>query len=53
MDVVHYHNMERNLRLILKQSDIFVLLFLDDGATISRTPLLNIFVSGEISQYMH
>ena len=30
-----------------KKSDIFGLLFLGDGATISRVPLLNILVSGK------
>ena len=38
--------MERNLSLIEKESEIFGLLFLGDGATISRVPLLNILVSG-------
>ena len=38
--------MERNLSLIEKESDIFGLLFIGDGATISRVPLLNILVSG-------
>ena len=45
--VVHDHNMERNLSLIEKEFDIFGLLFLGDGATISRIPLLNILVSGK------
>ena len=44
--VFHDENMERNLSLILKESNIFGLLFLGDGATISRIPLLNILVSG-------
>ena len=39
-------NMERNFSLIKKESDIFELLFLGDGAIISRIPLLNILVSG-------
>ena len=39
--------MERNLSLIEKESDIFGLLFLGDGATIYRIPLLNILVSGK------
>ena len=46
-DVIHDHNMERNLSLIEKESDIFGLLFLGDGAPISRFPLLNILVSGK------
>ena len=44
--VIHDHNMERNMSLIKKESDIFGLLFLGDGATISRIPLLKILVSG-------
>ena len=47
LDVIHDQNMERNLSLIEKESEIFGLLFLGDGATISRVPLLNIFVSGK------
>ena len=45
LHVIHDQNMERNLRLI--NSVIFGLLFLGDGATISRVPLLNILVSGK------
>ena len=51
LDVIHDHNMERNLSLIEKESDIFGLLFLGDGATVSRIPLLKILVSGKIFQY--
>ena len=47
IDVIHDQNMERNLSLIEKESEIFGLLFLGDGATISRVPLLNILVSGK------
>ena len=47
-DVICDLNMERNLSLILKESDIFGLLFLGDGATIFRIPLLNTLVSGKI-----
>ena len=46
LDVIHYQNMERNLSLIEKESDIFGLLFLGEGTAISRIPLLNILVSG-------
>ena len=46
LDVIHDHNMERNLSLIKKEYDIFGLVFLGDSATISRIPLLNILVSG-------
>ena len=49
MDIIHDHNMEKNLILIKKEPDIFGLLFLGDGATISRIPLLNILVSGKTS----
>ena len=48
LDVIHDQNMERNLSLIEKESDISGLLFIGDGATISRVPLLNILVSGKI-----
>ena len=47
LDVSHDQNMESNLILITKESDIFGLLLLGDGATIYRTPLLNILVSGK------
>ena len=47
LDVIHNQNMERNLSLVEKESEIFGLLFLGDGATISRVPLLNILVSGK------
>ena len=47
LDVINFQNMERNLSLIEKESDIFGLLFLGDGATISRMTLLNILVSGK------
>ena len=46
LDVIHGQKMERKLILIKKESDIFGLFFLVDGATISRIPLLNILVSG-------
>ena len=42
--VIHDQNMERNLSLIEKNSEIFGLSFLGDDATISRVPLLNILV---------
>ena len=32
LDIIHYQNMERNLILIKKESDISGLLFLGDGA---------------------
>ena len=50
LDVIHDQNMERNLSLTKKEFDILGLLFLGDGATISRIPLLNILVSGKNSQ---
>ena len=42
LDLIHDQNMERNLSLIKKESDIFGLLFLGDGATISRIPKFTI-----------
>ena len=47
LDVIHDHNMERNLSLIKKESDVLGLFFLGDGYTISIIPLLNILVSGK------
>ena len=48
LDVIRDHNMERNLSFIKKETDIFGLFFLGDGATISRIPPLKILVSGKI-----
>ena len=45
MYVIHDQNMERNLSLIKKESDIPLLLFKGDVAAISKTPLLNILIS--------
>ena len=45
LGVIYDQNTESNLSLIKKESDIYELLFLGDGATISRIPLLNILVS--------
>ena len=42
LDVIHEQNMKRGLSMIKKEAEIFGLLFLVDGATISRCPLLNI-----------
>ena len=39
--------MKRNLAMIKKEADLFGLLFLGDGATISRCPLLNILDSAK------
>ena len=50
LHVINDQNMERNLNLIEKESDIFGFLFLGDGATFSIIPLLNILVSGLIFQ---
>ena len=47
LDVIHDQNMESNLSLIKSGSDIFGLLFLGDGATISRISLLKMLVSGK------
>ena len=47
LDVIHEQNMKGNLEMIKKESEIFGLLFLGDGATISRCPLLNIVASAK------
>ena len=39
--------MKRNSAIIKKEAEIFGLLFLGDGATISRCPLLNILASAK------
>ena len=44
---IHEQNTKRNLAMIKKEAEIFGLLFLGDGDTISRLPLLNIMASGE------
>ena len=46
LDVIHDQNRKRNLSFIKKESDIFGLLFLGNGATILRIPLLEFLVSG-------
>ena len=51
LSVIHNQNMVRKLVLIKKESDIFGLLFLGDGATISRAPLLKNLVPGKICQW--
>ena len=48
LDVIHEQNMKRNLAMIKKEAEIFGLLFLGDGATISRFPLFNILDSEKI-----
>ena len=45
LDVIHEQNKKRNLAMIKKEADIFGLLFLGYGATISRCPFLNILDS--------
>ena len=47
LDEINYHNMERNPSLIKREFDIFGLLFMVDGTTIYRMPLLKILVSGK------
>ena len=47
--LIHDNNMESNLSLIKKGSDIFRLSFLGDGANISIDPLLKILVSEKYS----
>ena len=44
--VIHDQNMKRNFTIIDKELDVFGLLFLGYGATISITLLLNILVPG-------
>ena len=53
LDLIHDHNIERNLSFIKKESDNFGSLFLVEDATIFIIPLLKIFVSGKIFQYMY
>ena len=48
IDYISKHNTQRNLSMIKREADIFGFLFLGGIATISRTPLLNILVSGKI-----
>ena len=47
LDVIHKQNMKRNLEMIKREAEIFGLLFLGNGATISRCPLLNILASAK------
>ena len=42
IDVIHKQDMKRKFAMIRKEADVFGLLFLGDGATMSRCPLLNI-----------
>ena len=42
---MHEQNIKKNLEIIKKEAEIFELLFLGDGATISKYPLLNIMTS--------
>ena len=44
LSAIHEHNMQQNLSMIQKEANIFGVLFIDDGATIYRIPLLNILV---------
>ena len=45
LDVINEQNIKSNLAMIKKEAEIFVSLFLGDGATISIFPLLNIMAS--------
>ena len=47
LDVIHEQNMKRILAIINKEAEIFGLLFLGDGATVSRCLLLNILYSAK------
>ena len=42
-----------NIEMIKKEAEIFGLLFLGDGTTISRCPLLNILASAKIHQLLY
>ena len=44
---IHEQNTKSNLEMIKNEAEIFRLLFLGHGTTISRCQLLNIMVSGE------
>ena len=46
LDVIHEDNMKTNLAMIKKEVEIYFL-FLGDGATTSRCPLLNILASAK------
>ena len=50
LDFIYDQNMKSTLSLINIESNIFGLIFLGDGSTVSRILLLNILVSGEIFQ---
>ena len=47
LDFIHEHNMKMNLYVISKEADLFGLLLLWYSATIYRSTLLNILVSGK------
>ena len=47
LDVIHEHNMKRNLAMIKNEAEIFGLSFLGDGGTISRFTLLNMLYSAK------
>ena len=53
LDVIHEQNMKMNLSMIKKEAEIFGLLFLGDGDTISRCPLLNILTSAKKYQLLY
>ena len=52
LNVINDHNMQRNLSMIKKEADMFGLLFIGEGAKISRSFLLNFLVSDKISLSM-
>ena len=51
LGVIHDQNMKSKLTMINKEADFFGLIFLGDGATISRSPLLNFLAFGKKFQY--
>ena len=53
LGVIYDQNTQSNLIIINNKADIFELSFLFYGATITRTPLLNISVSGKISRFLY
>ena len=47
LDVIHDQNMKRKFTIIKKGSEVFGVLFLGYGVTISITPLLDVLVSSK------
>ena len=47
LDFIHEQIMKINLAMLIKEAEIFGLIFLGDGTTISRCPLLKILCSAK------